>query len=533
MMMTASCAPRPEPAEAPPSPIPAVAPADDRWLDAIVAQVGAADYLAVGATAHHQALEPLLAHRRGQGHEVAFVSLEALEASRDDSRTALRKLIATLVERRGALRYVLLAGDVEGEAAIASFEEGDPTLGGTFATDHPYGDVEGEALAIGRVPVQHAGELAAFVDKVIGYETREPSGAWQRRLSLFAGAADFGPLVDRLIENHARRLLDERLSYDWDVNVLFSREGSPYASRFDRLSETIEDELENGALVAVYVGHGYEHGFAGASYRGYYYPSFGAQTAEHLLIEEGRPLFLSLSCLTGDFTAPQPSLGERLILNPDGPVAVLAASGRSHPYANALFAETLLDAFFAARVPTMGSGVVAAAEAMLTAELAVAQLFVSSDEARVIKGTNRRMYHLLGDPATRPRYPRRLEVATEGPARPGRRIGVRVEGVAPGTELEVTLETARSVLPSDMRPRAELEALDLWAVQSALSDNRARALDKVLVRVPAAVAPSLELRLPADLEAGRYYLKVFSSGASSAVGHAVIEISGAHAARRR
>lgn len=518
------------PSAAAPRPVATTKTADDDAglaprIERLVAQVGEADYLIVGAGAHRAAFAPLLSHRRAQGHQVAYLAIDDLRGDEEaDSRVRERLGAVIAALQAGPLRYVLLAGDVDGAAAIPTFDDHDPVLDSPFVSDHPYAQPHMRPLALGRLPIHRATEVEAFVRKVVAYETSEEGGRWQRRLSLFAGSADFGPIVDRLIESHARQLLDERLSYDWDVNVLFSREGSPYASRFDGLDVVIGDELEQGALLAVYVGHGYEYGFASASFRQFSFPSLGAYSAEALAIERGRPLFLSLSCLTGDFTAAGRSLAEVLVLNPAGPVAVFAASGRSHPYANALFAESLLDAFFEARTPTVGDGVVAAAEGMMRADLPVAQLFVGPEEAKAIKASNRRMYHLLGDPATRPRYPDRLEVTVDGVARPGRSLGLRVAGVPDGTLLEVTLETRRSVIKPSRPGTPDLETLGLWEAQTILDEQRARTLDKTVARLQGAAPVVDAFRLPPDLAPGRYYLKILARGVGAAVGHVAIDV---------
>src|SRR5690606_1516901 len=117
----------------------------------------------------------------------------------------------------------------------------------------------------------------------------------------------------------------------------------------------------------------------------------------------------------------------------------------------------------------------------------------------------------------------RLEVALEGPARPGRSLGVRVAKVPDGAALEVTLETRRSVVnPPEVA--VDVEALDVWEAQEVLARNRARALDKVVARVSTTAPGAVDIRIPPTITPGRYYVKVLARGATTATGHAVVDI---------
>src|SRR5690606_16527754 len=119
-----ACTPTTAEVEAPRAAIaPKPSPPTERWLAPLLARIGAADYLAVGAAAHRDALAPLLAHRRAQGHEAAFLAIEELAATGPAWSERLRELVVAAHASAGNLRYLLLVGDVDGEAAIPTFDE--------------------------------------------------------------------------------------------------------------------------------------------------------------------------------------------------------------------------------------------------------------------------------------------------------------------------------------------------------------------------------------------------------------------------
>src|SRR5207244_6910964 len=129
-----------------------------------------------------------------------------------------------------------------------------------FPSDHPYGVVtiataaKPLRLAVGRIPARTAAEASAFAEKIVGYETEVDSGTWRHRLLVTASDARFGAVADSLIESIAARLLDEKISYEFDLGFTFAKASSPYANRPDTLHHTFVSELQAGALIATYVG---------------------------------------------------------------------------------------------------------------------------------------------------------------------------------------------------------------------------------------------------------------------------------------
>lgn len=525
-----------------------------------------ADYLVVGPSALLAGLEPWLRLRESQGHVVAVVTSEVVErrsSGRLDAES-LRSVVALVREHAAdRLRFVFLVGDAPaGDAPDATrcpclptfykeklvytdtpLDEGglvEPVPAERYPTDRPYavlapsGTSPGSArLAVGRLPAQTLGEVRAYSDRVVAYETGG-GGAWQRRLALVAGPARLGPVADQVLESAATQVLDELVSYDWDVDVTFASEGSPYAGRPDGLRDRFVGGLARGALVAAYVGHGSATGFDTVSFRGGWFELGTTFDAMRVRIAAGFPLFFSIACDTGAFDLPggRRSLGEALVMNPAGPIAVVASSRLSHPYPNLLIGEAIVDAFLDGRAPTVGEGLVALEARAQARSIALAELLVRDDIA-ALRSEHEELYNLLGDPGVRLRYPAHATVTLSaarpragGLLVPGEEVGVEVRSELPSGAVTITVETPRSVLAGEPVGPAALAAMPRDEALRTMEANRALAERKVVwsgsSQLTAGVA-RLSLALPD--KPGRYLIKALVAGARDvATGHAAIEV---------
>ena len=532
-----ACAPSAMPAEGTTTGSPSTAPA------ASAAPARPAErYLVLAPRAFKEELEPLAAHRRAQGLHVTVLAAEDVYAARSAGAPSAEALSAEIVERSrdtasGPLKYVLLAGDPAfGPVALPSLFDkiGDWIPSGferrPHRTDHGFAQFDGPALAVGRLPSRTEAEMTAVVSKLIAYEGGQGAGAWQRRVLVFGGPADFGPIADGALEAQATSLLDELLPYDFDLGVIFAKADSPYVYRYDRLGAKIVEELNEGALLAVYAGHGLEDSFDRARYRGQRYPIGSVAEVETLDIKRGPPIFVSLTCLTGDYGRPggARSIAETMIMDPGGPVAVFASSDVSHPYPNLLYAQALLDAFILKRTPTVGEAVFAAKRDMLKRSIPFASLLVPGDHA-AIKREHLTLYNLLGDPATRVQLPLAAKVEVDKKvAKPGERVTVSVASEElTEASLVVTLETERIALKPGMVSSPALEAMPVEQAFEAMAKNYEIASDKILATTKATLtggAASVQLDVPKA--PGRYVVKVLLQGAKAvASGHVRVDVA--------
>ena len=547
---------------APPSAPPAVAAAPP-------------DYVAIGPRELLAAMEGLLVHREAHGHTVARVAVEDLLPARGGGAdvalgvaAGLRALALTPGSR---LRYVLLVGDVpapseqaEGFTPVPTFylpklayenhrrdehihplttslhdhDHGTPHTGELYPSDWPYSlanrvDPASPGallpLAVGRVPARTVAEARAFSDKIVAYETEKAEGGWRRRIEVVGGPANFGPLADGLIESTATHLLDREVPYDFDVRVLFPKLESAYAFPFRDLSARVVSDLDEGALIAAYIGHGASRSFEDVHFHQKWFEIGTTVDAARLAIPDGKPFFLSIACNTGAYDLPRGdrSLAEAMLLNPGGPIAVLASSRESHPYANALLGQGFAEAFVKGRAATIGDGVLAAKRGMEDGDLPLATMLFDTDTDD-LKEEHEGLYNLLGDPATVLRYPSAATIRASATFAPGASVdaGVDAEGFTRGRVM-LTLETQRSVIRAPLVSPEDLRAMsddDAWA---AMRKNYAAASDKIVAVSEGELASGkAAFHLIAPLTPGEYELKALVSGeGQAAAGHLRIRVT--------
>lgn len=521
------------------------------------------DYLVIAPAALVPAISGLLDHRRRLGHAVAVLTAEdVFEHLSEGNPTpdAIRRAVKLVHQRTGGqLRYLLLVGDadvsyrpdVSAPTPVPTFYHRKVHYPGyeseqEYPSDHLYGVVDtrrrlpSEAtppprVAVGRLPARNADEARALANKVVGYETEANTGDWQRRLVLFGGPANYGKFVDSVIETVATSLLNNQVPYDYDLSVMFAKADSPYAWPFDRLDERLVADLNAGSLFAAYFGHGLQSAFDNVAYRNRYYTFGKARSLEGVSIPRGKPVFLSFTCHTGAFDRKdgELSLGEVLANDDDGPVAVFASSRSSHPYPNALYAQSFIDVFLNGQPATLGEGVLAMKAQLLDRRLILAEALVGQDVSE-LKQEHLGLYNLLGDPATRLRYPRRVTVATDVSARGGDPIPVTIQldGASTAAIAMVTLETRRIEIRGDIIGPDELEAMPVDKAFEAMASNLPVALDKVIVtKAVGLVNGKGTLSFAAPDAPGEYVIKAFVSGdARAGAGHTSIQVLGARTA---
>ena len=509
-----------------------------------------ADYVVFAPQGWMSSLTPLIRHRTRVGHTVAAYPVEAAYdrySGGNPRPEALREAIAALHKHSlGRLHYVLLVGDVSHTyapddtalATVPTFYETKVHYPGyrsddELATDHPYG-VLGDAgrktrssatLAVGRLPARTEAEARLLGRKIVRYETDRAgdNAAWSRRLIMYGGPANYGKLADTLIETTATYLLNDVVPYDYDLDVVFAKANSPYATRFDALSATLIDDLEEGALFAAYFGHGQPWAFDHAWYRGEQYTIGGVDELSRVNIPRGAPVFLSFTCHTGryDLENGDPSLAEAMAMAENGPIAVFASSRASHPYPNLLYAQGFIDLFLAKRPKTLGDGVLALKKDMRRRKMMFAGALVGQNPVQ-LQREHESLYNLLGDPALRLRYPETLAIRQQS-TEAGLRVRVASARVVDGT-VRLTLETERKVIRGALTTSAQVEKMALPAAFEAMAENHIRAMDKVVTTLDVPLVGGLaEAVLPWPAGSDKLILKALATdGRRSAAGHTVV-----------
>lgn len=356
--------------------------------DSLLGPDRGADYIAIVPDDSWmlKGVQPLLSYREETGLEVVRVSVTQIYDEFGYGRQtpwAIRRFLAHAVANWSpAPRYALLVGDANYD--LHGYLSGSnsnviPTYlvytehAGYVASDTwftLFDDSLEPGIAIGRLPVQSASQLATIVTKTIFYD-RSRAAEWDRRALLIA---DDEPQFDRVSDDLARDL----------AAVGFSTE-KLYMSRRSDMNEAILSAINAGVGIINYVGHGSVKVWGDERV-------FHAEDAAALDNKERLPIFTTFTCLNGYFNHPQDdALAETLLYAENGGVAAaIAPSGRSRTSEQLPLADAFYDALLNGPSLTVG-------EALQSAKRSAAGNRSLHDVVHT--------FNLLGDPALRFRLP--------------------------------------------------------------------------------------------------------------------------------
>ena len=468
----------------------------------------AADTVVVCPEAFREALGPWIEYRRKQSHRVAVVSNLG---SSHDIRRRIRE-----TAKGGRLRFVVLVGDADpdlmwdatvrarcvpmhyAKARINVLWGSQPTI----STDNWYaqpetGDDENPRpeLAVGRLTADSPEELRQMIDKIIAYEQSTDFGPWRRQMNFVAGVGGFGPLTDMVLESAAQYFLTRNIPAEYHVSMTYGSWHSPYCPDPRRFRLTTLDRLNEGSLFWVYMGHGYPFGLDRVQVPRAQYPILAVPDVNLLDCRHGRPIALMMACYTGAIDARPDCLAEVMLRTPGGPVAVLAGSRVTMPYAMTVMATNLTDACFQKHCETLGEALLYVKQNMLAEPAAGDQQRAMLDTiAAAISPMPRQlaaeraehvlMFNLIGDPLLRLRHPKEVRISAPSTVLPG--TAMEISGTCPingrGT-LELVL--VRDRLPLARPDRSEYPQVteDLAEFQEVYVRANDRRLETVELEV--------------------------------------------------
>ena len=323
-----------------------------------------------------------------------------------------------------------------------------------YASDHPYraGDTKRDQphFALGRVPARTIDEARIALAKIKAYEANSHPALWQRRINCLAGEGHFGPM-DALLETVFTAMVDSLVPPSFDLSMTYAKATSLFCPPIDALTPTIIDRLAEDALLFVYVGHGSPTALDDFHWRGERRSTLGAADLKDIAASNGhRPIAVLACCSTGWFDLPngQHSLAEAMLFEPNGPVAVIAGSRPTHPYANAVLLEALTRRMTAGHARTLGELDMLAKRDVLRSPTAtdpidlVAMPIAAAMRWDTTLGAHRKMhvrlYNLLGDPCLKlPENGHEIAVTQDGKTLTG-----MIDDMANGT-VTITIQTRR------------------------------------------------------------------------------------------
>jgi hypothetical protein len=319
------------------------------WLD----ESNQADLLIITTNALAPALAPLVNAREVEGLSVAVVTLDEIYDGVGfgvPSPESIRDFVTYAYQnwQDPQPRYLLLVGDASNDylGRLGPLPENNvPSLmvpvqiNGETVSDSRLADVDDDGrpeLAVGRWPVRTVEDTEALVKRTLAYEA-DPAGS--KVLFVTDGSDEsFGQIAGRIIDAG-------QLNSDQVIVV-----ENPTA-------EEIGELWQENPWLAAYLGHGSIDRWGKENI-------FNLQELDKLKGQTS-PIVLQLTCLTGMFSDPeQVSLAEGMLLHPNGPVLVIAASSLTFSYHQEPFAAAFLQQLHDTSVELIGDAFISAKEGL-------------------------------------------------------------------------------------------------------------------------------------------------------------------------
>jgi hypothetical protein len=440
------------------------------------------DAIVVCPKAWQTELKPWLTHREQQG---LSLSLLDTTATRDELKQKIQTIAAANPQR---LKYLLLVGDVASTEVVASGDLSktiptyyiDSTAMVRFgsephiATDNPYADLNNDGLpelAVGRIPCDNERELRSWVERLIEHEQHNDFSEWRRRVHVVAGVGGFGVLIDSAVEMTAKQFLSQGIPHGYSISLTQASPASPFCPPPSEFANTTINRFNEGGLFWIYMGHGNIRHLDFIRDEDRWHCIMDEQCLHQIQPGPKSPIAVFLACYTGAFDAKEDSIAERLIKQPNGPVAALAGSRMTGPYGMSVLGSEMLEICFEDRCETLGdilqqakcrsmkkieNGAVAPASAddkrQWIDRLATA-LSPSNHDLDQERFEHVHMMNLLGDPMLRIRHPEPVTLTIEPTAESASTLKIRGHSPLDGM---LTLDL---IIRRDRVPEAAKQAL--------------------------------------------------------------------------
>jgi hypothetical protein len=471
------------------------------------------DYLIIHATALEETAQAFAKYRTETGYLVQTVAVtDLLEMSGQADQDTVNDIEAYV--RKGYKQrnpdlpfFLLLIGDAveNGNDLSINIPAGFwPGKWQSCFSDNGYADLDSDHvpdLAVGRIPIVDNATGLDVLNRIKKHESEYSVGPWNHRLHAYAGEGGFGEDVDFFIETIAQEGLTA-VPYEYDLRFAYNSTGSDFF--YAPWRDKVLDMVTSGALLVVFMGHG------GGE--------LNVSNLEDIVMHNRQPMIAWFACSTGDFISDWESDAEQVFKQPGGPIATLVSSATTHPYANAVNALELENAFFLEQPKTYGEVIMQMKWLSLynTSDLRemideFAPLYMPESEMPDTVDDHMYSYNLLGDPAVQIRFPMgsvSLE-AEDGLLGSELQVTGTVDNFSEGT-ITIQLMCERATILEELVPIDDPMLEDNWP---AVQDNWTKANNYSITSIDIPVAGGSFngiIEIPENIPAGSYHLAAYA-----------------------
>ncbi len=328
----------------------------------------------------------------------------------------------------------------------------------TLAGDYGYGDFDHDGTidaVVGRLPVHAPEQLASYISRLIAYEDNHEHVHWRSQVDLIAGLGGFGAMIDGAIEFAAGSIITGSLPGYVRTRITHAGPTSMFHPGAENFSDQVLKNYADGGRFWVYAGHGWIDQLDRVPSTGVGRPIMTTNDVSKLKRDPRQAtIALLLACYTGAYDAAEECLAEAMLTSEQGPIAVIAGSRVTMPYANSAVAIGLIHAIYKQRAERLGDAWLYTLQELGEPSNAHPEL---QTRRNVIDGLatllgnprldderreHRQLYNCLGDPTLRLNPPAELQVTA--PTHLALDQGWTIEGNAPKAGL-LTVEVHRRI----------------------------------------------------------------------------------------
>ncbi len=430
-------------------------------------------------------------YRSQQGHQIAVVRGGGLK---EEIKATIKEIASSHKLKSVVLIGDAPAGDRKLGTHVATHRTDSVVIKKwgaepSFASDNYYADLDDDGrpeLALGRITADSPAQLAGTIAKIIAYESNPNVGTWRRRVNFIAGVGGFGVLADKILETAAKKFITDGIPSDFRTSMTQASWRSPYSPHPGKFQAQTIERMNQGCLAWIYLGHGRKRELDYYRVPDGGLPIFSTREVPRIEVREGSPIAVFLSCYAGAFDSEPDCLAEELLANPSGPVAVIAGSNVTMPYAMTVMGNSMLHELFDERRETIGEVVLRAKQTLVAPREKNAKKGIIDQLAMVIspdpdlldeeRAEHVRLFHLIGDPLMRIRHPKRVRVEVAEYGTSGEKIEVKGTSELDGPcVVELVCRRDRITFDRPKRPKFEMDKA--WL--NGLQDTYAKANNTV------------------------------------------------------